>query len=112
MGVFHAADERADGFVVLVGGLTRPGDRGVGRKIAVVDTALEFGKRHHHRHFSFNDTEPLLRTGARSGKRLGYALPPARPEMTGAPPPPPALRLIHAARRESAWTSKPQAPQI
>ncbi len=84
-GVLRTADERADGLVMLVGRLTGPGNRVIGRKIAVVDTALEFGERH-HRHFSPNETGPLLRTRAGSGKRSGYAPPPARPEMTGAPP--------------------------
>src|SRR5258708_6492257 len=66
-GVFHTANERADGLVMLVGDLTGLGDRFVGRKIAVVDTALEFRERH-HRHFFLRKTVPLLGNGSGYGK--------------------------------------------
>src|SRR5260370_23109169 len=73
---------------MLVGDLTGLGDRFVGRKIAVVDTALEFRERH-HRHFFLRTTVPLLGNGSGYGKpspvvpglspRVGNCRPKAQP---------------------------------
>src|SRR5260370_17355141 len=73
---------------MLVGDLTGLGDRFVGRKIAVVDTALEFRERH-HRHFFLRKTVPLLGNGSGYGKpspvvpglspRVGNCRPKAQP---------------------------------
>ena len=49
-------------------------DRRIGRKIAGIDTALEFSERDHW-HRSLTETAPVLRTGSGSGKRMGAIFP-------------------------------------
>jgi len=64
----RTTDESADGFVMRGDRFTRLCDCGIGRNLAGIDTALEFGKRHHW-HYSPTATGPLLRTAWGSGKR-------------------------------------------
>ena len=83
-----AAHKGADGFVMSLGRLTRLGNRRIGRKLAGIDPALEFGKRHHW-HYSPAATGPLLRSARGSGKRPSRhseARKAAHPGMTGVNP--------------------------
>src|SRR5260370_8451374 len=91
---------------MLVGDLTGLGDRFVGRKIAVVDTALEFRERH-HRHFFLRKTVPLLGNGSGYGKpspvvpglspRVGNCRPKAQPRCA----------FAHRAQPRANSTSPP-----
>ena len=72
-------------------------DRGVGRKIAGIDTALEFGKRD-HRHYFLDGDRTAFTDRVGIGQALGAtAAHAARPEIDAISPLPHALRLIHAA---------------
>src|SRR5207248_8543452 len=80
--VFGTTNERADGLVESVDGLQRLRDRRIARKIAGMDTTLEFGERDHRQISSGKD-----RTGFKERVGIGQA---AR-----AGPSPGNLRISH-----------------